>query len=127
VRPTKGLVYDLPGGGTHAGASARPLYVILVGPVERVTAVRAGLASAGVRGFAEADARFSLFTTRPEAGGATAGSPFQLTGGAITARPVLPPNAGVAVQQLRLDAGHALQSASAPVRAALGSDFRRVA
>jgi hypothetical protein len=119
--PYRGPVYDLPGGGTYAGATARPLYVLLIGPVERVTAVRDGLAKAGVRGFETADARWSLFTTTPASGAAATATPFQLTGGALTARPVLPPSAGIAVQQLTLSAGAALQERVRPGPAGLSA------
>jgi hypothetical protein len=90
------------------------LYVLLIGPVERIAAVRENLAKAGVGGFGAPDARFSLFTTEPFSGGTAAAAPFQLTGGAMVARPVLPPSAGIAVQQLTVDAGAALQERVRP-------------
>lgn len=104
--PYAGRIYDLPSGATIERQGDRPLYVLLIGPTERVVAFRENLARAGLRGYG-ADARWSLFTADPSTG-ASAGQ-VQAAGGAFQQRAFLPPAAGIRAPQFVLSTDRSLR------------------
>lgn len=105
--PYQGQIYDLPSGGPMPWSGDRPLYVLLIGPAERVVAFRENLARAGLRGFGRREARWSLFTSDPVAPG-QGGQPTT-SGSAFSVRPVLPPASGIRAFQATLSTGAALR------------------
>ena len=112
--PYAGPVYDIPNAPPFGGATSHPLFVLLVGPVERVAAFHERLGRLG-GGFSAPDGArgggWSLFTLHPLAPRAAGARPLTVTPGAALAEaPVLPPRAGLDVQQLVLRRGAALRS-----------------
>lgn len=112
--PYQGGVYDLPSGADYTMSGRRPLYVLLIGPTERVEALRRWYAQDGTAGFAEGDARFSLFTLDPVEAGSAEQPAVQLTGGAVAQKPFLPPSAGIALSQVVLNAEAAVRERVRP-------------
>ncbi len=108
--PYAGPVYDIPNAPPFAGATSHPLFVVLVGPVERVVAFHERLGRLG-GGFSGRGGGWSLFTLHPLAPKTAGARPLAVTPGAALAEaPVLPPRAGLDVQQLVLRRGAALRS-----------------
>ena len=112
--PYAGPIYDIPNAPSYVGATSHPLFVLLVGPVERVAAFHERLGRLG-GGFSGQEAArgggWSLFTLHPLAPRAAGARPLEVTPGAALAEaPVLPPRAGLDVQQLVLRRGLALRS-----------------
>lgn len=112
--PYSGPVYDIPNAPPFAGARSHPLFVLLVGPVERVTAFHERLGRLGGGFGGQQGPRgggWSLFTLHPLAPQPAGTRPLQVTPGtALAEAPILPPRAGLDVQQLRLSRSAALRS-----------------
>jgi hypothetical protein len=112
--PYQGGVYDLPSGAAYTMAGQRPLYVLLIGPADKVEALRRWYAQDGTAGFADGDARFSLFTLDPVKPGGGGPTQVHLTGGALQQRPFLPPSSGIALNQIVLKADAAVRERVRP-------------
>lgn len=108
--PYKGLIYDIPNATPYAGASAHPLFVLLIGPVERVAAFHDKLASIGGSA-GKSSVNWSLFTLTPGLQPGADARPFKVAPGrALSERPALPPRPDLSVQQLRLSRTVALRA-----------------
>lgn len=110
--PYQGEIYDLPSGGSTSWSGDRALFVLLAGPVERVTAFRDNLERSGLRGFGAKEARFSLFTGQPIAG--RAAGQLSLSGPALTQRTVVRFRSGPGLPQAVLSARAAVRERIAP-------------
>ena len=108
--PYAGPVYDIPNAPPFTGATSHPLFVLLVGPLERVAAFHERLGRLG-GGFSGRGDGWSLFTLHPLAPKAAGARPLTVTSGlALAEAPVLPPRDGLDLQQLVLRRGAALRS-----------------
>lgn len=102
--PYRGTIYDLPDGSTYNGATARPLFLLVIGPVEAVEAFQQRLAQSGGGAFGADRTSYSLFTAVPTRLSAPAAHPLKVTNGAaLREQVVLPVGATPPVQQLRLE------------------------
>ena len=112
--PYDGPIYDIPNAPPFAGARSHGLFVLLVGPVDRVTAFHERLGRLGGGFSGQGPGRgggWSLFTLHPLAPQPAGTRPLSVTpGAALSEAPVLPPRAGLDVQQLRLARSAALRS-----------------
>src|ERR1051325_6614944 len=60
--PFSGPVYDIPGAPTYMGARERPLFVVMVGDVDRIRALRAALLQSRSPALQEGRVEFALFS-----------------------------------------------------------------
>ena len=105
--PYAGPIYDLPDKGRYAGASERPMFVLLVGPRALVLGAYAALAKSGSPSFTPEHTRFSLFTSAPAQSWLGAESGVHATGAAALPTTVLPTDAIGGLPQYRFRMGAA--------------------
>lgn len=111
--PYKGLIYDVPNAPPYAGASGHPLFVLLIGPVDRVAAFHDRLTRAGEGAAVKQGANWSLFTLSPGLQPSADARPLKVAPGrALSERPALPPRPDLSVQQLRLSRTVAIRAAA---------------
>jgi len=116
--PYRGTIYDLPDGSTYKGAASRPLFLLVIGPVQAVEGFQQRLAQSGGGAFGADRVSFSLFTVSPTRLAAPTAHPLKVTNGtALREQIVLPVGDTPPVQQLRIHRG-AAQKARTGVGAA---------
>ena len=93
-----GPIFDIPNAPTYHGARSHPLFVLLIGPTDRVESFRDRLVRVGGTSFQSGRFGWSLFSLEPRAGDVSDPRPLHVTQGPeIAERPTLPVMAGAPI------------------------------